>query len=190
MAANTDTKVVTGLVRLSYAHIWEPTSVEEGGDKKYSVSIIIPKKDKKTIAKIERAIEAAKNGGKGKWGGKIPKNLKMPLRDGDEDRPEDEAYENSYFINASSKTRPGIVDANCRPIDPENQEEVYSGCYAIASLNMFAFNAAGNKGIAAGLNNIMKIREGEPLGGRVAADVDFKEVDVTEYMGDDIDGIL
>ena len=102
---NNKTKVVTGMVRFSYANVWEPKSIN-GSDEKYSVSLIIPKTDKKTIAQIEAAVEAAKQEGKAKFGGKIPANLKLPLRDGDIDRPEDEAYKNSYFVNANSKERP------------------------------------------------------------------------------------
>ena len=189
MSEKLNTKVVTGLVRLSYANIWAPTAINESQEKKYSVSLIIPKSDKKTLANIKKAIENATENGKSKWGGKIPKNLKSPLRDGDEDRPEDEAYANSYYVNASCKTKPGIVDAYMKDITDE--EEVYSGCYAVVSINFFAYDAAGNRGIGAGLNNIMKVKDGDYLGGRVSADVDFKEVDVTEYQElDDIDNLL
>lgn len=173
-AATPTTKVVTGEVRLSYAHIWEPVAIEEGQDKKYSVSLIIPKNDKVTIAKINAAVEAAKEIGKAKLGGKTTGKIKLPLRDGDEDRPDDEAYANSYFINCSSKTRPGIVDKAVNPI--MNQEEVYSGCFARVSINFYAFNSNGNKGIACGLNNIMKTRDGDALSGRSSAEEDFAEV--------------
>jgi hypothetical protein len=168
------TKVVTGLARFSYVHVWEPSAVQEGQDKKYSVSLIIPKSDKKTIAKIKAAIEAAAEQAKAKFGGKVPANLKTPLRDGDEERPDDEAYENAYFINASSKTKCGIVDKNANPI--MNQDEVYSGCYGYASVNFYGFNTSGNKGVAAGLNHIMKVKDGESLGGRSTAESDFAEV--------------
>lgn len=176
------TKVVTGLVRLSYLHIWQPKAITEGQDPKYSASIIIPKSDKKTLKKIKAAIEHAKEQGKNnKFGGKIPAGLKTPLRDGDEERPEDEAYENSYFINANSKTAPGVVDLNLNKI--MDQEEVYSGCYGRASVNFYPFNTNGNKGIACGLGNIMKVKDGEPLGGRSAPEVDFN--DDFEYEDDD-----
>lgn len=172
--AMTETKVITGKVRLSYVHVFEPTSVGDSGDEKYSVSIIIPKSDKETLKKIKEAINVAKENGKtSKFGGKIPANLKTPLRDGDEDRPEDEAYEDSYFINASSTTAPGVIDRAKKAItDPE---ELYSGCYGRVSINFYPFNSNGNKGIAAGLNNIQKLADGEPLGGRVSAEVDFDD---------------
>jgi len=109
MSKESKTKVITGKIRLSYANIWKPKSIN-GGDPKYSASLIIPKSDTKTLDQINTAIECAKQDGKGKWGGKIPPVLKLPLRDGDEERPDDEAYKNSYFINATSATPPGVVD--------------------------------------------------------------------------------
>lgn len=166
------TKVITGIVRLSYANVWEPKSVN-GGKEKYSVSIIIPKEDNKTMDEIKKAIDAAMEEGKGKFGGKIPNkaSLKTPLRDGDIDRPDDEAYKNSYFINANSITPPQVVDKNVKPI--LEHSEIYSGVYARVSINFYAFNSNGNKGIACGLGNIQKIRDGEPLGGRVSAEDEF-----------------
>jgi hypothetical protein len=167
------TKVVTGVVRLSYAHLFEPTSINEGEDKKYSVSILIPKKDKVTIAKIEDAIAAATQQGKEKWGGKIPAKLKLPLRDGDVDRPDDDAYVGHYFINASTKSKPGVVDKDLNPV--LDQEEVYSGCYARVSVNFYPFEASGNRGVAVGLNNVQKLKDGEPLAGKSSALDDFSE---------------
>lgn len=173
-----ETKVVTGKARLSYAHIWQPHAIEEGSEPKYSCSLIIPKSDKKTIAAVNQAIENAKKAGAAKWGGKVPANLKLPLRDGDADRPDDENYKNCYFINANSSARPGVVDRNKQTIiDPE---EVYSGCYVMASINFYAFNVSGNRGVAAGLNNLMKVSEGEPLGGKLSAERDFADVEVDD----------
>ncbi len=168
---NNTTKVVTGIVRLSYANIWEPASVN-GGTPKYSVSLIIPKSDTKTIAAINAAVDAAIKQGAAKFGGKIPNKaaLKLPLRDGDTER-EDEAYKDSYFVNANSTTAPQIVDRAVQPI--LDRSEVYSGCYARVSVNFYAFNSNGNRGIACGLGNIQKIRDGEPLGGRTSAADDF-----------------
>ena len=162
--------LVTGKVRLSYEHVWEPASIN-GGDEKYSVSLIIPKSDTKTLNAILDAIEQAKKDGKAKFGGKIPANLKLPLRDGDIERPDDEAYADSYFINANSKDKPQIVDKKVQPI--LDRSEVYSGCYARVSISLYPFNTNGNKGIACGLGNIQKIADGEPLGGRTRAEDDF-----------------
>lgn len=163
-------KVITGKVRFSYANVFEPKSIN-GSDPKYSVSLIIPKEDKVTIDKIKAAIEVAKKEGISKLGGKIPANLKTPLRDGDIDRPDDPAYADSYFVNANSTIRPGIVDANLQPII--DSTEFYSGCYGRASIVFYAYNANGNKGIACGLQNLQKLEDGEPLGGRSRAEDDF-----------------
>ena len=169
-------KVVTGPdTRWSYVNAWEPKSIN-GGAPKYSVSLIIPKSDTKTVAKIRAAIEAAYHDGEGKLRGtgkSVPalSVLKMPLRDGDAERPDDPAYAGAYFMNANSTTAPGIVDADCNPI--LTRSEVYSGVYGRASINFYAFNSNGNKGIACGLNNLQKIRDGEPLGGKSSAASDF-----------------
>lgn len=167
------TKVVTGKVRFCYAHVFEPTAMNEGDTPKYNICILIPKDDTATLDKINRAIEAAKELGKSKLAnaqGKIPANIKLPLRDGDVERPDDPAYENCYFINANSNRMPGIVDRNCNPII--EKEEFYSGCYGRASLNFYAFNVQ-SKGIAAGLNNLQKLADGEPLAGGSSAEEDF-----------------
>jgi len=165
------TKVITGKVRFSYVNVWEPRSVN-GSDPKYSVSLIIPKSDKETLKKIKTAIERAKKEGLVKFGGKTPANLKTPLRDGDTDRPDDEAYANSHFINANSFIKPGIVDKDVEPI--LDQTELYSGCYGRASIIFYAYNVNGNKGIAAGLQNLQKLEDGEPLGGISRPEDDFE----------------
>lgn len=164
------TKVVTGVVRLSYANIWEPKSVN-GSAPKYSASIIIPKSDTKTMDMINKAVDAAIEEGTGKFGGKVKKSmLKLPVRDGDLER-DDEAYKNAFFINANSQTPPEVVDKNVMPI--LDRSEIYSGVYARVSINFYAFNSNGNKGIAAGLGNIQKIKDGEHLGGHASASQDF-----------------
>lgn len=164
--------------RISFANIWEPKSVN-GSEEKYSVSCIIPKSDTKTIAKIKAAVETAKEIGRSKkWGGKIPLNLKLPLRDGDIDRPDDEAYADAMFINANSKDAPQIVDRKVQPIiDPM---ECGSGDYCNVSVNFYAYNANGNRGVAAGLGNIQKIKDGERLAGKTSAAADFAEVECDE----------
>ncbi|MBV5346853.1 DUF2815 family protein [bacterium] len=173
MNENQATKVVTGKVRFSYLHVWEPAAVEEGSQKKYSVSLIIPKSDTDTVSRIKNAIQSALEAGKAKFGGKIPASLKLPLRDGDIERADDDAYLNSWFLNANSSKQPGIVDQNVQPI--LRQDELYSGCYGRASINFFAFNTNGNKGIACGLNNVQKLSDGELLGGRATAEFDFAD---------------
>lgn len=179
------TKVITGVnTRWSYVNAWEPKSIN-GGAPKYSVSLIIPKSDTKTIEKIQAAIQAAYDKGQGKLKGNgksVPalSVLKTPLRDGDAERPDDEAYADSYFINANSGTAPGIVDADRQPI--LDHSEVYSGVYGRASINFYAFNSNGNKGIACGLNNLQKIKDGEPLGGKSRAEDDFDTEEEDDFL--------
>lgn len=182
---NNPTKVITGVdTRWSYANVWDPKSIN-GGTPKYSISLIIPKSDKVTIQKIKAAIQAAYEEGESKLKGNgksVPSLavLKTPLRDGDLERPDDEAYKNAYFVNANSATAPGIVDADRQQII--DRSEVYSGVYGRASINFYAFNSNGNKGIACGLNNLQKIRDGEPLGGKASAESDFATDDDDDFL--------
>lgn len=180
------TKVITGVnTRWSYANVWEAKAME-GGKPKFSVSLIIPKSDTVTVGKIKSAIEEAYREGQSKLKGNaksVPalSTLRTPLRDGDLERPDDPAYANAYFVNANSSTAPGVVDANRNEI--MDKSEVYSGCYGRASINFYAFNANGNHGIACGLNNLQKIRDGEPLGGRASAESDFATVEDEDFLG-------
>ena len=170
-------KVITGVCRLSYANIWQAKSIN-GGAPKYSASVLIPKSDTKTVAKVKAAIVAAYEEGEGKLKGNgksVPTlaSLKTPLRDGDTERPDDEAYAGHWFLNANSNTAPGVVDANREPI--YDTSEIYSGVYARVSLSFYAFNSNGNRGIACALQNIQKVRDGEPLGGKSQAEDDFND---------------
>lgn len=167
------TKVVTGKVRFCYVNVFEPTAMNEGDTPKYNICVLIPKSDTATIDKIKKAIEAAKEAGKAKLAdknGRIPANLKLPMRDGDEERPDDPAFEDHYFINANSMRQPSIVDRSLNPI--MSRDEFYSGCYGRASINFYAFNVS-SKGIAAGLNNLQKLEDGEMLAGGSTAEEDF-----------------
>ena len=177
------TRIKTGKVRLSYCSIWEPKASFDGAKAKYSTGIIIPKSDTKTIAAIEAAIQAAYDEGIGKLKGNgktapALNVLKTPLRDGDLERPDDEAYADSYFLNANSTTAPGVVDADLNEI--LDHTEVYSGCYGRVSITFYAYNSNGNKGIAAGLGNVQKLRDGEPLGSRANAKDEFEAVDAED----------
>ena len=178
---NSKTKAITGPnTRLSYFHGWEPVSIN-GGAEKYSVSVLIPKSDKETLKAIEVAVDAAIEEGIAKFGGKKPNKaaIKLPLRDGDIER-DDEAYKGHYFVNANSTTAPQIVDKSVKPI--LDRDEVYSGCYGRVSLNFYAFNSNGNKGVACGLGNIQKIKDGEPLGSRSSASDDFTSLEDDDFL--------
>lgn len=178
------TKVVTGVCTFSYLNCWEPKATE-GGKLKYSVSLIIPKSDTRTVEKIRAAIEAAYQEGQSKLKGSgksVPalSALRTPLRDGDVDRPDDEAYKGSWFINANSDSAPGIVDADRNPI--MTRSEMYSGVKGRASINLYAYNVNGNRGIACGLNNLQKIADGMPLGGKSRAEDDFATEDEEDFL--------
>ena len=169
--------------RLSYAFVWEPRPTnDEDAKAKYSVTLLIDKKDKKTLGRIEKAIEAAKVAGKNKLAnakGIIPKNVKVPLRDAEEEEMEAEEYEGMMFMTASSYNKPQIVDRHLNKII--DTDEVYSGCYANVTVNFYAFDVGPNKGIAAGLGNIQKVKDGERLSGGASAEEDFEALD------DDVD---
>ena len=177
---NNKTKVVTNKVRLSYLNVWEPKSIN-GGLPKYSVSIIIPKHDLKTLENIDKAIDEALEEGISKFGGIVPNKalLKLPLRDGDLEKGDD-VYKDSYFINANSITPPQIVDKIVKAI--LNQSEVYSGMYGRVSLNFYAFNSNGNMGVACGLGNIQKVADGEILGRKSNAEDDFEVVGKEDFL--------
>ena len=176
-----ENKVVFGPCRLSYTHLLSKHAIEGEGEGKYSTNVIIPKSETKTVETIKAAIEAARKAGiVSKWSGKEPKKLEMPLHDGEE--KDDEVYANSFYLNAKSVTKPGVVDKFKNPITDE--EEVYSGIWAYVSVTFFAYDKNGNKGVACGLNNVMKYKDDERLGGRVSADTDFEG-----FGGDDDDDL-
>jgi hypothetical protein len=166
---STKVKFVTGKVRFSFAHVFEPAETLNG-DMKYSAMILIPKSDKETVARFNKAFEECKQANANYFGGSIPKTLKGGLRDGATDR-EDDLYADYYFINASGKEKPGVVDADLNPIiDPS---EFYSGCYGRASFNLYPYDVSGSKGIAAGLSNVQKLEDGEKFGSTSSAAADF-----------------
>lgn len=169
-----ETKIVFGPCRLSFTHVFNKYSPNGEGEGKYMTNVLIPKSEKKTIKALDQAIEAAKKAGVvSKWGGKEPKKLDMPLRDGDD--KEDDVYQDHFYINAKCNTRPGVVDKNKNPI--VNEEEMYSGVWAFVSVTFYAYDVSGNRGVACGLNNLMKFKDDDHLGGRVSADSDFADID-------------
>lgn len=189
-------KVVTGKIRLSYANLFTPRAGDQGGDAKYSACILIPKTDKVTLGKIAAALEAVKVDPKSiaKWKGKYNKEMKLPLRDGD-DKADQEAgqhmeYAGNYFFNASNKRKPGLLGMDRQAII--DSDELYSGAYAYVSVDFFAYNSNGNKGIGASLNNVLKAGDGERLGGGGApAEEDFAELlGAAPEEGVDIDALL
>ena len=179
------TKVITGRVRFSYCNILEAKATVEGGQEKYSTSIIIPKSDTATLEKINKAIEAAYKEGEAKLRGNgktVPTlaSIHVPLRDGDVEKADDPAYKDSYFLNASSISAVGVVDAALNPILDPN--EIYSGMYGKVSISFYAYNKNGARGIAVGLNNVLKLCDGDRLGGKVSAEKDFATDDTDDFL--------
>ena len=171
-----ETKVITGLVRFSYAQVFEPRAGQDGGTPKYSVSILIPKSNKQTIQDVKAAIEAAVVLGASKFNNKDPKKIKnfhWALRDGDEEKEDDENYADMMFVNAKSNSKPTILDREKNQIF--DTDDFYSGCWGRAAINFYPFEFSGKKGIACGLNNIQKLKEGDSLSGGSSAQVDFAD---------------
>lgn len=181
------TKVITGVVRLSYCHVFQPFSNNPDQEAAYSTVILIPKSDKKTLKAIENAQQAALEQGKNsKFGGKIPPNWQNTLKDGDEDadlerNPE---YEGHMYMSVKSKTPPGVVDRQLNEII--DSTEVYSGCYAKVSINAFPYNVSGNRGVSFGLNHVQKVDDGDFLGGRSRAEDDFEAMDDDDDDANDV----
>ena len=178
-----NTKVVTGVVRLSFVHLFQPYSSHVGQVPKYSTTILIPKTDTKTKKAIDDAIQAAiQLGVQSKWGGVRPAQPKHPVWDGDGLRQNGEPFgpecKGHWVLTASSKIQPQVVDKQLQPI--LDQTEVYSGMYALVSINFFPYFNSGNKGIGCGLNNVMKVADGEPLGGRTTAEEDFANISIPQ----------
>lgn len=176
--ANQDPKrVITGKVRLSYCNILKPRPARNPGeDEKYSVTLLIPKSDTATKQRIDAAIQAAiQEGAQGKWNGASPAQPPTPLHDGDGLRQSGDAYpaecKGHWVLTASSLQKPDIVDLSLQPII--NPTEIYSGMYAHVSVQFFAYNSNGKKGIGAGLGNVQKVCDGEPLAGGASAADDF-----------------
>lgn len=192
---NQSTKMVTGKARLSYANIWEPKENDQG-QLKYSCALLIPKTDKETLKKIKAIVDALKAEATTKYKGKLPTNFKLPLHDGDEDKPDDENYAGHYFLNAYANNKPGIAkpigkgaDGKTKFQEITDTTEVYSGCFAKVSINFYLYDNK-SKGIGVGLNNIVKIQDGEALAGRASVNEDFANEDFEDIDDTDDDDFM
>lgn len=173
------TKCLTGTVRLSYVHLDQPYSHNPGAEAKYSCTLLIPKSDAATKADIDSAIEAAAQAGvAGCWNGARPPQVKTPIYDGDGVRPNGEAFgpecRGHWVMTASSKLKPQVVHPSNIEVELAPQD-VYSGMYARVTVNFFPYSNSGNRGVGCGLGNVLKIDDGEPLGGRANAANDFAD---------------
>lgn len=174
-----DTAVRLGEVRFSYVNVFSKRMNPDGTPGKYSVCVIIPKSNTEAVKFFTAAFENAKSQGKvTKWGGKIPAKVQLPLHDGDEERPDDPAFENCWYFNCSSQNAPGVrvKDELGQVVEALDNEDFYSGCYGCVSVNLFPYAASGNMGVGVGLNNLIKLRDGERLSGGRSADADFSDL--------------
>lgn len=174
-----DTAVRLGEVRFSYCNVFSKRLNPDGTQGKYSVCVIIPKSNTEAVKLFTQAFENAKLNGKStKWGGKIPAKVQLPLYDGDEERPDDPAFEGCWYFNCSSNNAPGIrvKDELGQVVEALDDSEFYSGCYGAVTVNLFPYSASGNVGVGVGLNNLIKLRDGERLSGGRSADADFSDL--------------
>ena len=180
MYQNDPMKVLTGECRLSYCNLTTPRAAQQGGEPKYSVTLLIPKTDVATKADIDAAIQAAANEALAKvWNGARPPQLRVPIYDGDGVRPSGVPFgdecKGHWVMTASTKNKPqvvGIDNINCE-LAPS---DIYSGMFARVTIRFFGYSNSGNKGIGCGLGNVMKTRDGEALAGSASASVDFAGV--------------
>lgn len=189
MYQNVPTKVLTGEVRLSYAHLSQPYANpnQPNSEPKYSVTLLIPKTDVSTyndiISSRDAAYEAAVQND---WKGLRPQLRSLLIYDGDGTRADGSPFgpecAGCWVITASTKRKPQVVDISNVNVELAPQD-VYSGMYARVTLNFFAFNSNGNKGVGCGLGNVMKTRDGEPLAAGATAAQDFEGLADTQPTG-------
>ena len=174
-----DTALRLGEVRFAYCNIFSKRQNSDGTQGKYGCCVILPKSNTEAVALFKQAFENAKVAGKmTKWGGKIPGKVVLPLHDGDEERPDDPAFEGCWYFNCSSQNAPGIrvKDEAGSVVEAIDDDEFYSGCYGAVTVNLFPYSASGNTGVGVGLNNVIKLRDGEKLSGGRSADADFSDL--------------
>lgn len=170
MAKKEIDKIVTPVFRVSFPQVFEAKSFE-GAKPKFSIVMLFKKNEN-----LQTMKELAKRALFNKWGNDLPPNLNTPFRDGNS--VDYDGYENIIYAPASSQYQPGIVDEQKQTlIDPK---QFYAGCYAIASVNAYAYDVAGNKGVSFGLQNLMKMNDGEPLTGGATAEQDFESIPLPE----------
>lgn len=173
-----DTSMRLGPVRFSYANVFRPRNNDDGTPGKYSLCVIIPKEDTEAYGMFKKAYENAVALGKlTKWNNRVPAKVTLPLHDGDEERPDDAAFQNCWYFNCSSKSKPGVRIREAGIIaEALDESEFYSGCYGAVTINLYPYNTNGNVGVACGLNNVIKTEDGQPLGGGRTAEADFGDM--------------
>ena len=173
-----DTSIRLGPVRFSYVNVFSPRRNPDGTPGKYGVCVIIPKTDKEAYKLFKDAYEnAAQLGKTNKWNGRLPSKVVLPLHDGDDEKPDDEAFKGCWYFNCSSTNKPGVrVREAGMIVEALEDDDFYSGCYGAVTVNLFPYNSNGNMGVGVGLNNVIKTEDGERLGGGRSADADFNDL--------------
>lgn len=171
-----ETTVITGVVRFNYVSLFSPRAMSEDQEPAYTATILVRKEDKTTLALLQEAIEEAKALGKEKkWGGKIPANLRLPLRDGDEEKPEDPNYAGCYFINVKNKDKPPILDRDGKTTI-EDPTRFYSGVFGRAIIRFYPYATAGNKGVGCALQAAQKVADGPSIGPAIRVEEAFEDL--------------
>ena len=173
-----DTAIRLGPVRFSYVNVFQPRRNEDGTPGKYSVCVIFPKSDQEAYKIFEQAYQNACQLGKtSKWNGRIPSKVHLPLHDGGDERPDDPAFKDCWYFNCSSANKPGVRVRDAGMIvEALDEEDFYSGCYGAVTVNMFPYSNSGNVGVGIGLNNVIKLEDGERLSGGRTAEEDFADL--------------
>jgi len=170
MAENKNTKYITPEIVCSFPYLFEPSDYTE----KYGLSIPIPEADKEEVKNIKVCIA---NAVENKWGRKavkdIGKKIASPLRIGNEEKEDDSVYKDTVFFSANSAKKPGVVNQQLKPI--MSDDELYPGCIIRASVNFYAYDYKGKKGVACGLQNVLFVKDGEYLGAGSNPEDDFSE---------------
>lgn len=180
MANPTITKILVGEARMNFVRVFKPEAFN-GGKPKYSVILSFDKNNVELVSTIQKAIDECTEKAKQQYGGKLPKGFKIvELKDGDIDY-DTEGFAGQFTLKASSEYKPEVVkktkvmgQSSLVPITDE--DEFYSGCYGYASVTFFSYDTGMTKGVTCGLNNLLKTRDGERLGGGGGAASDFAGV--------------
>lgn len=185
-----ETKIKVVMARLSFPYLFAPRTDGDSADGKYQCCLLIDQKDTAFKEAYDKALEAAiANGIKSKWGGKKPKNLQLPLRDGEEREDDYPEFEGKWFINPKAKRKPDtcVVVNGGQLAKTDDEEEFYAGCYVVALISFFPYDSNGNKGVACGLEGIIKVKDGERFDGGVSIQTALADDDFSEFADDDDD---
>ena len=170
-------KAITPEFRVSFPHLFEAYAFKPGDVEKFSMTMLFPKEVDITALK-----ELAQAAVIYKWpdADKRPEVIRSPFRDGN--KKDYDGYKDHIFVTCNSKTQPGIINQKKQEITSD--AELYAGCYARATVVAYAYSYLGNSGVSFGLNNIQKLRDGEPFSGKGKAEDDFGVVDTGEEITD------